>query len=315
MSKARDTLPNELLRYERERHAWTQEEVAERIGASDYNMIGRWEREGILPAARYRQQLMTLFGKSARELGFVRKGEISFWRIPYRQNVFFTGREEVLTQVHNALFSQSDIITNPPLAVSGTGGIGKTQIALEYAYRYSYEYHTIAWVQVRSREELSNDFSALFTLLNLSGEQEYEQPQMIQAVKDWLTAMTRWLLVFDNTDDLEMLKAFLPYPAHGHVLLTTRMHVIETGVQAIEIEPMTPEEGAGFLLRRAKLLALDRPLSNASGDEIATAKSIVEAVGGLPFALDQAGAYIEETGCSLLTYLDLYRSHRAELFT
>lgn len=313
MKRAEHAFPNELLSYERERHHWTQEEVAQHIGAPDPNMIGRWERGITQPTAYYRQQLVTLFGKSDRELGFVRKGETPLWRVPQRQNVFFTGREALLTQVHASLFAQRRATLMPPQALSGLGGVGKTQTALEYAYRYRHEYHTIAWLRASSTEVLLSDFAALTTLFNLPEQREKDQSQMIRAVKNWLAALTRWLLIFDNADDLDLLSTLLPPSPHGHLLLTTRTRITGTIAHAIEIETMDPEEGAFFLLRRAKLLALDALPNETAELNHDQARAISTLLGGLPLALDQAGAYIEETGCSLSSYLKLYHTQRAEL--
>ncbi|HLX40131.1 MAG TPA: NB-ARC domain-containing protein, partial [Ktedonobacteraceae bacterium] len=313
MKKAEDALPNELLSYEREHRQLTQEEVAEQIGVPDYNMIGRWERGITLPSAHHRQQLTTLFGKSARELGFVRKGEIPFWRVPYRQNVFFTGRSALLAQVHTSLVAHRHARLVPPQTFSGLGGVGKTQVALEYAYRYGHEYHTVIWMRASSRETLTSDYAAITELLNLPEQHEQDQRQMIRAVKAWLAAMTRWLLIFDNVEDLDLLDDFLPSPVRGHILLTTRMQITGTMAETLEIETMDLEEGSYFLLRRAKLLALNASLDDIAEAERNQARAIVERVGGLPLALDQAGAYIEETGCTLANYSERYHAHQAEL--
>src|SRR5262249_49450547 len=149
-------LPNELLSHAREQHHWTQEEVAEQIGAPDAKMVGKWERGIILPTAHYRQQLTTLFGKSARELGLVRKDEIPFWNVPYRRNLFFTGREDLLEHLHAALHAEKAAAFRQPLALSGLGGVGKTQTAIEYAYRYAHEYQTVVWVRADSPEVLTS---------------------------------------------------------------------------------------------------------------------------------------------------------------
>ena len=82
MRTAKEALPNELLSYEREQHHWTQDEVAERIGAPDGKMVGKWERGIIVPTPRYRQKLELLFKKSGHYLGFTRKGEIPFGIFP-----------------------------------------------------------------------------------------------------------------------------------------------------------------------------------------------------------------------------------------
>ena len=97
------------------------------------------------------------------------------------------------------------------------------------------------------------------------------------------------------------------------MLLTTRARAVGAVARLVEIQEMGTEEGALFLLRRAKYIAEDAPLDAAAEADQATAKEIAAQLDGLPLALDQAGAYIEETGCGLSGYLDLYRSHALEL--
>lgn len=110
-----------------------------------------------------------------------------------------------------------------------------------------------------------------------------------------------------------MAREFIPPGNNGHVLLTTRASASGTVARRLDIEEMGTEEGALFLLRRAKHIAEDAPLDAAAEADQATAKEITAQLDGLPLALDQAGAYIEETGCGLSGYLELYRSHALEL--
>ncbi len=305
---AKKALANELLSNERERRHWTQEYVAAQIGAPDTKMVGKWERGITVPAPYYRQQLEVLFGKKARTLGIVRNGDIPFWSVPYRQNLFFTAREAILAQLYSMYATKAT--PGLPLALSGLGGVGKTQTALEYAYRYRHEYQIVVWVQAYSREVLEADFAALAPLFNLPEQQEQDQQKVIQAVKQWFSSLTRWLLIFDNVDDLHILDGFLPSPARGHILLTTHSQATGVIAQAIEMQAMTLDEGAFFLLRRAKLIPLHASQTDVVEESLQLAGQISQTLGGLPLALDQAGAYIEETACSLAHWLSLYRDQR-----
>jgi tetratricopeptide (TPR) repeat protein len=121
------------------------------------------------------------------------------------------------------------------------------------------------------------------------------------------------LLIFDNADDLAMVRGFLPPGGKGHILLTTRAHATGRIVQRIEVEKMKQAEGALFLLRRATILDPQKPLATVTKTNRDTAKAIVQAMDGLPLALDQAGAYIEETNCGLQGYWQLYLTQGANL--
>jgi hypothetical protein len=233
------------------------------------------------------------------------------WNVPYQRNPFFTGREELLKHLHESLTNEKSVALTQ--AISGLGGIGKTQTAVEYAYRYRDEYHDVLWVNAATRDTLITSFLDLARRLNLSEKNEQDQNITVQAMKRWFEQHDHWLLIIDNADELSIVYDFLPRGGKGHILLTTRTQALGPLATKIDLEKMEKEEGMLFLLRRAKVLATDTPLSHASKIERAAAKSIVKEMDGLPLALDQAGAYIEETNCGLSAYLDLYRTHRTDL--
>ena len=269
-------------------------------------MVYRWEREGVLPHHVYRRALSSLFGKSPKELGLV-KDEIPFWNVPYRRNPFFTGRDDVLTQLHLMLEKEKTAALSQVHAITGLGGIGKTQLAIEYAYRYGQEYQAVFWVRADSREALVSDLVELAILLRLSESDASDQKRAIEAVQRWLEALTRWLLILDNVEDLRIIGDFLPLRGKGHTLLTTRMQFTGTIAHGIDLDVMDADEGTLFLLRRAKVISQNVP-ADPVADYYVNARELTGLLGGLPLALDQAGAYIEETGCSVGKYLEIYRS-------
>jgi tetratricopeptide (TPR) repeat protein len=228
--------------------------------------------------------------------------------VPYARNPYFTGRDDLLTRLHSILTTGKQAALSQPQAISGLGGIGKTQTAIEYAYRYRDDYNAIIWLKAESRETLLSDLLTLTPLLNLPQKSDREQDQVIRMIKDWFQSHTGWLLIFDNADDLAMIRDFLPAGGQGHILLTTRSQVTGNIARRIDVERMDAEEGTFFLLHRAGLLEDAIPQV-----ERAKARELVEEAGGLPLALDQAGAFIEETQCGLAGYLQLYRTRQAEL--
>jgi tetratricopeptide (TPR) repeat protein len=233
--------------------------------------------------------------------------------IPYERNPLFTGRVDILKRLRSALKEGKTTALTQPQAISGLGGIGKTQTAVEYAYRYLNDYQAILWVKAESSDSLMSDFVSIATLLDLPQKQEQEQRLIVEAVKRWLQDNTGWLLIFDNADDLAMVQGFLPSGSKGHILLTTRAHATGRLAQRIEVAKMGPEEGALFLLHRTTLLDANAPFEDAAAADQQTARKIVQVMDGLPLALDQAGAYIEETNCGLLGYLQLYQAQGTRL--
>src|SRR5450755_2730787 len=235
------------------------------------------------------------------------------WNVPYPQNLLFTGREELLTPLATTLHTDQPTALSQPQAISGLGGIGKTQLALEYAYQHRQEYQAVLWAQADTRENLISSYLTIAALLNLPEKSEQESARVIAAVKAWLQRNTGWLLILDNADDLTLARDFLPPSPGGHVLLTTRAQATGRFARYLEIDILSTELGALFLLRRAGKLAPDAPLEQAKIAKQVYAKEICEELGGLPLALDQAGAYIEETQCNLSDYQQRYQTRRARL--
>ena len=235
------------------------------------------------------------------------------WNVPYPHNPFFTGRGNVIEELYSVLKVSGVTALAQPQAISGLGGIGKTQTAVEYAYRYSHEYDAVLWVKADSRESLISDYVVVANMLNLPGKNLEDQNLTVAAVKRWLENNTGWLLILDNADDPKIAREFIPSAGKGHVLLTTRAQAMGGIAQRIEIEKMAQEEAVLFLLRRANIIAERAGRDTVPQTDQEEAEAIVKEMDGLPLALDQAGAYIEETACGLSGYLDLYQTHRTKL--
>ncbi|MEA5451820.1 tetratricopeptide repeat protein [Leptolyngbya sp. CCNP1308] len=228
------------------------------------------------------------------------------FNLPFPRNPFFTGREDQLQAIHTALTSRGRA------ALSGLGGIGKTQTALEYAYRHQAEYEHVFWVRAEQETELITGYVALAKALQLPGHQQEDQQAIVALMKQWLATHDRWLLVLDNADDLRQMRTYLP-ATNGHILLTTRAQALGDLAHKVEVTRMDADEGALLLLRRAKAIVDDADLATASDHDQALAHALNTEMDGLPLALDQAGAYIEELVLSLEEYLDLFRTEKAEL--
>ena len=311
----------QVLRQQRLKLGFSQEALAEAIGVSARS-IARWEMDQAIPQELARTRLCALFGLDARSLfgawnredaSAAPSSPPSLWHVPLPRNPFFTGREELLRILRERLKHTQRLALTQGLAISGLGGIGKTQIALEYAYQRHQDYSCVFWLNAATQETLQAGLLTLAEVLQLPEKEARDHPRVLQAVKQWLTGHQDWLLILDNADEVKLMRDLLPPEGTGHLLLTTRAQALGPLAERLEVETMGMAESTLLLLRRARLLAPGMFLDQASSEQLAAAEAIAIELDFLPLALDQAGAYIEEVGCSLATYLELYRTYRAEL--
>lgn len=308
----------ELLHHFRKRARLTQQALAERIGAHR-STVSFWERGEYVPETLTMvlelARALQLTARETRLLIEARFGTASilpFHNLP-EQNPYFTGRDALLQTLHTALTAGEQVALVQAQAISGLGGIGKTQAALAYAYGYREHYHDILWALADSREALTASYLALAQQLLLDLRAEHEQRKVVEAVKRWLREHKGWLLILDNIEDLGLVREFVPTPRQGAVVLTTRRTETSPLARALALDVLPEEEGILFLLRRTGQLPLEATGEAAALYHRATAKAIVQALGGLPLALDQAGAYIAETRCRLSDYLALFQQERRAL--
>lgn len=312
-----------LLKAFRTRRHLTQQHLAASTGVHR-STIGRWEQGNVLPASKgIVLELARLLHLNAQEMRQLLAASLTtlppFFQVPYPRNPFFTGREEILEALHVQLDSKRASALTQSSALHGLGGVGKTQIALEYAYRYARTYSALCWIRAETAGHIISSFLCFAEILQVATPGDNDQQRVVAAVQQWLNTHSGWLLIWDNVEDLDLLLRFQPGIRNGATLLTTRSAVSSAFAPVIDLSPMGHEEGVLFLLRRAKLLPTEANEADAlhlactSPEQYMAAEALVIAMGGLPLALDQAGAYSEETGCSLSDYLQRYRFYQARL--
>lgn len=242
------------------------------------------------------------------------------WNIPYQRNPLFTGRDDNLKRLHERLSSSRKL--SHCLAITGLAGIGKTQLALEYAYTYRSYYKGIFWLRGDSSEVLMADFLSLPITTGLLTE--LTEPSDIanglgttsNFIKKWLRQHTPGLLIIDSLDDahdLTPLTRILTQLGETRTIITTRLQTLGQIAQSFELGKLSVSEGTLFLLRRLRMLPLDGQLDDANKGLYSLATEIAETIDGLPLALDQAGSYIEETACDLGHYLRLFKQQSSRL--
>ena len=228
------------------------------------------------------------------------------WNVPYPRNDFFTGREEFLDQLHRALTSVGSAAISQ--AIAGLGGVGKTQTAVEYAYRHRDEYKAVFWVNAAEAATLLAGYGEIANMLDLPVKNERDQEIIVNAVNRWLESRDGWLLVLDNADDPADVEPFLPNESKGHILVTSRADNFDMLriPEPLELTEMPPDEAEAFLIHRT-----GRGDENPAERE--AVRALAEELGYLPLALEQAAAYIAAPKCSFTDYLKSYQTRRLAL--
>jgi len=224
-----------------------------------------------------------------------------FEQLPFPPNPYFTGREKVLREMLETLHFHRAV------AVSGVGGVGKTQTAMQFAYQHQHEYQAILWCQADSADNLTLSMAGLASVLELPLQQK--QAENLKSVMQWLATHEHWLLILDNADDVTILRAWLPQLKQGAVVVTTRAKATEPIVKSVPLAMMSEAEAIDLLAGRANqsLEGYDHQIL------LARAGKLAKLLGYLPLALDQAAAYIVETESRFEDYIKLYQKHGMKL--
>jgi hypothetical protein len=182
------------------------------------------------------------------------------------------------------------------------GGIGKSQIAVEYVYRHANEYDLIWWIPSENPSEIKESLVKLAQRLELPVERSIDTavPAVLEALSMG-EPYRRWLLVFDNADRPEDVREFWPRRGEGHILVTSRNSQWARVAEAVEVNVFQRSESRELLQRR------NADLADEDADRLAVA------LGDLPLAVEQAAAWRAETGMTTDEYLQLLADKRTEL--
>ncbi|KAI1479741.1 TPR-like protein [Daldinia eschscholtzii] len=218
--------------------------------------------------------------------------------IELMDNLTTKSDESQRTRYHHIPFLQNSRFSGPPsstksVALFGMGGVGKTQVALEYVYQNVDIYDVILWVAADNIITIGQTFREIALGLQLyqDSDEIKDSAAAIWKVKNWLNNTSlHWLMILDNADDLQAIKIAWPGSSHGSILLTTRDFDIANNPAArcLQVDPFDNTEGCMMLLKQ---IGLDSSVA----DNIEHATSITQALGGLPLALSQIGDDYEHT--------------------
>jgi tetratricopeptide (TPR) repeat protein len=243
------------------------------------------------------EQLLKLVGKIGAETS--REGsrtgrfpgtEPHWFHAPVR-NARFTGRTEHLQRLRRELQAEGRAVVLP-VALQGMGGIGKTQLALEYVHRFRSAYDLVWWIEADQPQFIGTALTDLGVELKLPSEgTAVEGARSTLEVLRRGTLTRRWLLVFDNADDLAHVQHFLPQGGGGHLLITSRNPDWTEGANPIQVDVFQREESVAHLRGRAGAITSEE------------AGQVAQALGDLPIAVAAAGAWLAETGTPVTEYL------------
>lgn len=307
---AANEMPNgPRIRELRERRGWSMADLA-KLADLDKTTVFNAEKAERRVARKTLKLIADVFEVDIQELiepipveesDSVEELSQRVFEVPFPQNPYFTGREELLDELRSRFLTQERVPSFQ--GVCGLGGIGKTQVAVHYALKHQNDYSATFWIRSDTTIQLTDGFLAIAKRLGLPHD-ETRRDEVIPIVRNWLAKNSNWLLIFDNADAPLILKDYLPNQGDGHVLITSRVNKLDSiGVsELVELPKLPLEPATDFLLKRTSR-ELDSP-------ERPIAKDLAKEIDGLPLALEQAGAYINSMNVTFERYLANYREAR-----
>lgn len=227
--------------------------------------------------------------------------------VPLR-NTSFVGRQALLRAVEEQLGAQ-DTAAVLPHALHGLGGVGKSQLALEYIYTHQHDHKVVCWIPAERDSLILAALTTLATRLGVApaGQDSSGSSTANTAVPAVLEALRvgkpydNWLLVFDNAEDVEAVRQYFPTNGPGKVIVTSRNRAWERVATPLPVSVFERAESIELLQKRSP------DLSHEDADRLA------EALGDLPLAVEQAGAWRAVTGMLVDDYLELLAQRRPEI--
>jgi TIR domain len=205
--------------------------------------------------------------------------------IPIRVPLHFLGRDEALAEIEEKLKGHAVI------AVRGLRGAGKSTLAAAFAENHRGDYRATWWIRAQTETTMRADLAALGLRLNWIGADAKEEEALAAVLEHLRSEGNGLLLIYDNAVDAAAVRPYLPPGGEAQALVTSNAHAWRGIAELVELPPWPKKIGADYLIARTGRKA-----------ERAAAEALSEALGGLPLAHEQAGAYCERLGISLAEY-------------
>jgi tetratricopeptide (TPR) repeat protein len=266
-------------------------------------------------------------GDESRDSGARRRHSL-IWgsEIPFR-NPHFIGREAELQLLREQLASGATaVIRQPPEPLYGLGGVGKTEIAAEYAHRFRADYDVVWWIRADQEDSIRSALVVLGRRLGLPDfspdDRDYSSRLVLDALQEG-NPYEHWLLIFDNVTRPGIIGRYIPQGS-GHVIITSRISQWqqELRTDGIQITEFALDETVRFLRKRISRLAYDPDAADSAPStpeeearREAKAKQLAETLGNLPLAVEHAAAYLAETGEPIDDYITAFKRNAHELLS
>ena len=211
----------------------------------------------------------------------------------------FADRVDELARLHALLTGEQAA----PVVLHGLGGVGKSQLAVEYAHTHRDELTVVWTARADDQSVLAADLAALGVVTGAADPTEANIEIQLAAARGWLASHPGWLVIVDNVDDPAVLPAvyrMLPGGRLGRVIVTSRISAWPGRYHRLEVTALDTDPAARLLLNSA-----------ADTDEQA-ARMLADDLGGLPLALQQAASYCQQNGKTLASYLALFRDTKKQ---
>ncbi|WP_406859203.1 FxSxx-COOH system tetratricopeptide repeat protein [Streptomyces sp. HUAS MG47] len=237
-------------------------------------------------------------------------GTPRIWNVRPR-HAWFTGRTSILERLRDQLRGESRAGRRLPQVLYGLGGVGKTQVAREYAHRFRADYDLVWWVEAEQSDRVVSSLADLADEIGLVGDGNVTEAATaaLQALRRG-TPYNRWLLILDNVEDLDQVLELLPDDTgrtsdgvYGHILVTCRNRPAASRVETVEVDVFTRSESVEHLCRRVNRL----PARDA--------ERVAEAVGDLPLAVEVAAAWLAETATPVDAYVEQLKAQTTKVLS
>lgn len=233
--------------------------------------------------------------------------------IPFARNPHFVGRQKEIQEIEDSIYAPDGL---KKLAITGLGGVGKTQIALELAYRMRDREPecSIFWIPCTSYEAVEQAYISIAQMVGLHTVEPGEMKERLQTY--FSQTDEKWILIFDNADEMAMwvkgspaapsLKNIIPRSENGHVLFTSRNRQLALKLAASNVVSV-PDVDQNIAKEIFRKLLIRKDLLQ---DDYVTS-ALLEQLAFLPLAISQAAACINQNDISLARYMSLLGEQEA----